>query len=177
MPRTYYLNWRSLCALATCVAVTMTAPPVVAGDDPPICDGISRPSAPIEGVTQSWPLVERNAFAADGSGAEYLSVTLLIAVSRGDGPPCLAPYYVEKLEKSAEGELSGSIVPTSMDNPVFFDRIVVIDPAMIVDWYYAPTFDALRFGHFQTRQQLGQVNADVLIDAKLSPDPVPPTWQ
>ncbi|MEL6840234.1 MAG: hypothetical protein AAFP85_13150 [Pseudomonadota bacterium] len=136
-----------------------------------------RPAAPIPDVHETWSHVARNAFAADGTAAGYLQVTLLIAVTRGDAPPCLAPYLIEELTTAPDGSIAGLIVPTNMDYPSFVFEPITIDPAMVVDWRFAYALRAPHFGEYQRRHSLGDVSDQELIEMGLSPDPVPSTWQ
>ena len=159
------------------IGATLLTATLAHADDVPFCPDLSlRPAVPVTAAQESWPLVARNAFAADGTGEQYLHITLLLPVVRGDSPPCLAAYIVEDLRKSETGEITGVIIPTSMDNPVFFNESVAIDPARIVDWRYTPDVEGLRFGNYLLRQRFGDSEA-ALLQSGLSPTPVPATWQ
>lgn len=79
MPRTFWWSWNRAAALAFGL---IPAGMAQADSALPHCMAI-RPVDIMPAAQDSWPLVARNAFAADGT-AGYLSLTLLIPVVRGD---------------------------------------------------------------------------------------------
>ena len=161
------------------MAASLGTATMAAADDRtlPGCRGIGRLSASLPEVTESWPLVLRNAFAADGTGHEYLTVTVLHPIQRGTMQKCLAPYLAGGLVKSDDGTITGQIIPTSMDYPVFFGDTITIDPAFIVDWSYARDVQGPKFGGFQMRHLYRHVSTKELSALSYSPDPVPADWR
>jgi len=144
--------------------------------EPPLppCTLASYRAAALPEVAKSWPLVARNAFDENGAGHPSLQISLLIAIESGDGPSCFSSYLVEDLIRSSDGVITGKIVPTNRDHPVFFGDKVVVDPQMIVDWRYADDTGGPFYGDFQRRSVADKAELETL---GLSPDPVPSHWK
>ncbi len=175
MPKIFWLNL-SKRRLAAVVGAALSVTQIAQAETP-LC--VFPP--PIEGqvaaVRDSWPYVLQNAFDENGMGHAHLSLRVLIAVSRGDAAPCLASYMVESLQMSANGTVTGTIIPTNMDSPVFFFEKVTIDPTMIADWRYVPEGAELAYGAYRTRALLTDPTDAELSGLGLQPSALPPGWE
>ncbi len=172
---------KGFCRLAT-GAVLMAAPVAESAQAEqapavPLCTLIATPvGMQSAAVRDSWPRVLKNAFGADGKVDAQLSLTLMIPVSRGGAAPCLADYFVERLHMSPDGVVTGAIVPTSRDYPMFVYDPVIVDPEMIIDWRFAPNGVQLAFGGYTTRASLKNPTDAQLAELGLQPQYIPPDW-
>jgi hypothetical protein len=175
MQRTFWSNLnKGLVWAALGVAFTI---PVSAGQaSVPVCASLPATEAQTAAVRDSWPVVLRNAFDADGSGHEHLSLTVLIPISRSDAPPCLASYLISNLHLSPDETIIGDVIPTSRDYPVFFYEQVTVDPALIIDWRYVPPGGDLAFGGYRTRALLANPTDVDLAGLGLQPSVKPSDW-
>lgn len=171
MQKTFWWSWNSLVALAVALMIGGTAQ---AEDTVPSCRGI-RPTDIQPAAQDTWPIVARNAFAADGAAPRLLTVTLLVPVVRGDHPPCLAAYLVDSLTRDGNGVMHGRSVPTSMDTPALFYEPLTVDPAMIADWDYRDDPLGLMYGDFRRRSQI-EDDPELMKRARLAETALPPEW-
>ncbi len=175
MPKIFWLslNKRRLAAIiGAALGVAQ-----IAQAETPLCFSLPPVAGQAAAVRDSWPYVLQNAFDENGAGHAHLSLRMLIAVSRGDAAPCLASYTVESLQMSASGKITGTIIPTSMDYPVFFFEKATIDPAMIVDWRYVPKGSELAFGVYRMREVLTDPTEAELSGLGLQRSAIPSDWK
>ncbi len=175
MPRICWSSLNRRLAHIIIGAAIAAAPAAMADEGVPFC-WLPRAAPQSEEVAASWPRVVKNAFDPDGTASGKLSITMLISITRADASLCLAPYLIEDLVRSADGEIAGKIVPTNKDYPVFFYDEIAVDPQMVIDWQYVPDGYTVRFGNFATRGQLDDAPNEAFIALGLSPVPIPPEW-
>jgi hypothetical protein len=176
MPKIFWSSlskWRHAALIGAALNMAQIAQ---ADEEVPHCASLSLVERHQAAARDSWPAVLENAFDADGNGHAQLSVSVLIAVSRGDAAPCLASYLIEGLQTAANGTIKGKITPTNMDYPVFFSKDVIVDPAMIVDWRYVPKGAELAFGMYRMRTPLTDASKAELAALGLQPTAMPPGW-
>ena len=145
-----------------------------ANAQPLLCEGRPGITEQTEAVAESWQVVLRNAFDTDGNAHQNLSAFLLVAVKRDGAEPCLAPYLVNSFAKSEDGNVTAQIVPTNRDYPVFFDRRVSVDPAMIIDWDLIKSDGGAHFGNLGARLSGSSL---FFLDGILSDQTLPTDWQ
>ncbi len=172
MRKTCLLNLSNLALGLSVGAAILAAPAAHAATD--ICSGTVHRIVSPDAVRDSWQVVMRNAFSGDGEGYPGLEASVLISVERDGAAPCLADYLVKKFQLSAAGELTAEIQPTNRDYPAFFFDRITIDPAMIIDWSYATSQTAPRYGNFAMRKD---GNSAAALGYDLSQTPLPSNWQ
>lgn len=184
----WWLEMNKLLASAVFSAFSMIASIAQAESNPEYCGIRAERIAPqSDEVAASWRLVTENAFDADGRAPAQLDVIMLIDVEVGlgggmVGPPCLAGYLIKDLIQWKDGRITGTIVPTNMDNPAFFHQSVNIDDQMVIDWTYAPEGAPLqdgyplRYGDYTRRNWDKNASNDTLIMMGMHPAAVPHDW-
>ncbi|MDX8348333.1 hypothetical protein SLH49_10075 [Cognatiyoonia sp. IB215446] len=163
-------NWTKI------IWVALGLSTVAHAQEPPLppCTLASYRAAAVPDVAKSWPIVARNAFDESGIAHPSLLISLLIAIESGGGASCLSAYLVDDLIRSPDGAITGRVVPTNRDHPVFFGDKIVVDPQMIIDWRYAESTNGPRYGDFQGRSLLNKTELEAL---GFSPDAMPPHWK
>ena len=138
---------------------------------PTFCSHSLHQTGPSNEVRESWPIVVRNAFNADGTGYDGLSADVLFPVQLDGGALCFESAPVKDLIRLPNGKITGVVQLTNRNhNALPFVRIPIA-PEMVVDWEYAPDYGAPQYGHYYDRNQ-----SLARWGYTLQPTPIPKGW-